>query len=291
MTSPTLRKASLIACCLLFAATALTAQPPSAPSAPLNFDVVSIRQNISGSREMKRQSSSDTDEISMTNVPLALAVYFAYQINDENLLKGIPQWAFTERYDITAKVDPSNLAAYHALTNRQRAAMFQKVLEDRCKLQVHHDTQDRPIYALVIAKGGPRLKQTVPGAILPNTAKANPGAFAKGATVFATGGGQLTGEAASMPDLALALSNTDADFLGRTVVDHTGLAGKYDFTLQLDLSQFSASPASDNPQQQRVEALQQALFSALAQLGLKLESTTAPTDYLVIDHLERPSAN
>ena len=296
MIPSTLRKTSVIACFLLLVATALIAQPAAtgmaqaSTRAPLNFDVVSIRQNISGSREMKRQSSADTDEIAMTNVPLALAVYFAYGINNENLLTGIPQWAFTERYDITAKVDPSNLPAYHALSGRQRAAMFQKVLQDRCKLQVHHETKDQPIYALVVAKGGSRLKQNVPGEILPNTAKANPGAFIKGATVFATGDGQLTGEAASMADLALALSNTDADFLGRLVVDRTGLVSKYDFTLQMDLSQLATSPSPDN-QQQRVDAWQQALFAALGQLGLKLESATAPTDYLVIDHLERPSAN
>lgn len=296
MTPTILRKTSVTARFLLLAAATLIAQPTAtglaqaATPAALNFDVVSIRQNISGSREMKRQSSADTDEIAMTNVPLALAVYFAYGINNENLLTGIPQWAFTERYDITAKVDPSNLPAYHALTGRQRAAMLQKVLEDRCKLQVHHETKDKPVYALVVAKGGPRLKQAVPGEKLPNTAKADPGAFVHGATIFTTGPGELTGEAASMSDLALALSNTDADFLGRAVVDQTGLDGKYDFTLQMDLSQTEASAASDN-QQQRVDAWQQALFSALGQLGLKLQPAIAPTDYLVIDRLEKPSGN
>jgi uncharacterized protein (TIGR03435 family) len=59
--------------------------------------VVSIRQNKSGSTAMTRQSSADSDGISMTNVPPAMMIFFAYRINDENLATGIPAWAMTER--------------------------------------------------------------------------------------------------------------------------------------------------------------------------------------------------
>jgi uncharacterized protein (TIGR03435 family) len=290
-----LRKApgKALACCLILASVALPAQSPatSPPPVPqLSFDVVSIRQNTSGSREMKRQSAADTDEIAMTNVPLAVVVYYAYGINNENLLTGVPQWAFTERYDVVAKVAPSDLPAYHALTSRQRAAMLQKVLADRCKLQAHHETKDKPVYALVVAKNGPRLKQALPGEVHPNAAKADPSGMVHGATIFATGPGQLTAEAASMTDLALALSNSYADLLGRLVVDRTGLTAKYDFTLQPDPSQTGPSTTPDD-QQQPVDARQQALFSALGQLGLKLKSATAPTEYLIIDQIEKPSGN
>lgn len=263
----------------------------SVPASPLTFDVVSIRRNVSGAHEMTRQSAADTDDITMTNVPLALVVFYAYWINDPNFVTGIPDWAYAERYDVTAKVDPDNLAAYHALTNRQRAAMLQAILAERFKLQVHHEMKDRPVYALAIAKGGPKLREAKPGEAHPNTEKANTAAFQKGATIFATGSSQITGEAASMGDLAVSLSTRglEALGLGRPVVNKTGLPGKYDFTLQLPAPDINASTAgSDEVQQQTAASLSDALQD---QLGLKLQPATAPTDFLVIDHIERPSAN
>jgi uncharacterized protein (TIGR03435 family) len=274
---------------LLTLATALHAQtnPYSTPGAApkLSFDVVSIRRNISGSREMTRQSAADTDDITMTNVPLALVVFYAYHINDQNLATGIPEWAWSERYDLIAKVAASDLPAYHALTNTQRAAMLQAVLADRLKLQLHRETKDRPVFALVVAKGGPKLEQSKPGEAQPNTAKSNPGGFVHGATIFTTGPGQITGEAATMADLALSLSNRGAESLGRPVVDKTGLSGKYDFTLQI--APESAASGEGDAQQQATS-----LFTALEeQLGLKLQPAAAPTEYLVVDHIERPSVN
>jgi uncharacterized protein (TIGR03435 family) len=268
------------------ATTTATAPPP------LAFDVVSVRRNVSGSREMTRQSAADTDDITMTNVPLALVVFYAYWTNDPNLVTGIPDWIYAERYDVTAKVAPENLAQYHALSSRQRAAMLQAVLADRFKLQAHHESKDHPVYALMVAKGGPKLKETQPGAAHPNTDKANPNAFQHGATIFTTGPGQITGEAANMDALAVAVSNLGSGpivSLGRPVVNQTGLTGKYDFTLQLPLPGANV-PASegDNARQDYPASLSDALQD---QLGLKLQPATAPTDYLVIDHIERPSAN
>lgn len=88
-------------------------QPPAATASTpaLTFDVISIRRNTSGTREMTRQSSSNTDSISMTNVPLALVVLYAYWINDPNMIQGLPDQAWSDRYDVTAKVAPENLAA------------------------------------------------------------------------------------------------------------------------------------------------------------------------------------
>jgi bla regulator protein BlaR1 len=267
------------------------ASTPTAPEHAIKFDVVSIRQNKSGSREMMRQSAADTDSITMTNVPLALVVFYAYWINDPNMITGVPDWAMTERYDVVAKVAPSDLAAYHALPNRQRAAMLQAVLTDRFKLQVHHETKDSPVYTLVVAKGGPKLKEAQPGEAHPDTAKANPNAFQHGATIFATGSNQITGEAAKMGDLAVSLSTRgfEALGLGRPVIDKTGLTGRYDFVLQFPLpGANAASTEVEDAPQESAASLSNALQD---QLGLKLQSATAPTDYLVIDHVERPSAN
>jgi uncharacterized protein (TIGR03435 family) len=284
-------KAVAAAFVFLTVAAALPAQtnPLSSPvaAAPqLSFDVVSVRQNKSGSREMTRQSSADSDGINMTNVPLFLIVFYAYHINDANLATGIPDWAMTDRYDVTAKVAPSDVPAFQKLTNTQRGQMMQPVLADRFRLQAHRETKDRPIYALVIAKGGIKMKEAKPGDTYPNGVKPNSNGFVHGATIFATGPGQITGQAASMADLALSLSNRGTDSLGRVVVDRTGLTGKYDFTLQI---------APDQSQPEGAEGQQaagSAIFTALQeQLGLKLQPATVPTEYLVIDHIEKPSEN
>jgi uncharacterized protein (TIGR03435 family) len=273
------------------AAVGAQAQPSAAavqsategPAVPkLAFEVVSIRRNTSGTREMTRQSASNTDNITMTNVPLALVVLYAYWINDPNMVAGLPDWAWSERYDVVAKVAPSDLPAYHALDKTQRPAMLQSVLAERFRLQTHHEIKDRPVYALVIAKGGSKLKEAQPGEAHPNADKANPNGMSHGSTIFATGPGQITGEAATMRDLALTLSDRGEQSLGRPVIDKTGLTGKYDFTLQLPPT------ISGDDAQQSVAAL----FTAVQeQLGLKLQPATSSTDYLVIDHIERPSAN
>jgi uncharacterized protein (TIGR03435 family) len=278
----------------LTVAAALPAQtsPPSAAvaAAPqLSFDVVSVRQNKSGGPEMTRQSSADSDGITMTNVPLFLIVFYGYHINDANLATGIPGWAMTERYDVIAKVAPSDVPAYQKLTSMQRGQMMQKVLADRFKLQTHRETKDRPVYALVIAKDGIKMKEAKPGDNYPNGVKDNGNGFAHGATIFATGPGQLTAQGASMADLALTLSNTGRESLGRVVVDRTGLTGRYDFTLQTAPDQIQAKSGPSDGQQ---EITGSSIFAALQeQLGLKLQPSTAPTEYLVVDHIERPSEN
>jgi uncharacterized protein (TIGR03435 family) len=231
---------------------------------------------------MTRQSSADSDGITMANVPLFLIVFFAYHINDANLATGIPDWAMTERYDVIAKVAPSDVLAYQKLTSVQRGQMMQRVLADRFKLQAHRETKDRPVYALVIAKDGIKMKEAKPGDTYPSGVKPNGNGFVHGATIFTTGPGQLTAQGASMADLALALSNLGQESLGRIVVDKTGLTGKYDFTLN----------GTDGQQEVAPDSSGSSIFTALQeQLGLKLQPATAPTEYLVIDHIERPSEN
>lgn len=260
------------------------AQPAAAPT--LSFDVVSVKQNTSGSRQMTRQSPGNSDGISMTNVPLFMVVFYAYWINDPNLATGFPDWAMTERYDLTAKVAASDVPAYQSLTSRQRGAMLQKVLSQRFHLQAHRETRDRPVYALVIAKGAPKLKPPQPADAAPASSKPETG-FSHGATIIATAPGQFTAHAATMADLAMLLSNIGTRSLGRRVLDHTGLTGKYDFTLQLPAAQ-----PGDNSDSQDNQPDPGALFTALQeQLGLKLQPTTAPTEYLVVDHIERPAEN
>jgi uncharacterized protein (TIGR03435 family) len=268
----------------------IDAPPASPPAAPqIRFDVVSVRQNKSGGTAMTRQSSADSDGISITNAPLARILFYAYQINDASLIAGIPAWAMTERYDIFAKVAPSDVPAYQKLTNAQRGEMVQKLLTDRFKLQAHRETKDRPVYALVIAKGGIKMKEAKPGDTYPNGIQPNPNGFVHGATIFSTGPEDLTAQGGSMGELATVLSNRGQNFFDRIVVDKTGLTGRYDFTLQFTLDQ----PSEDDGQQGAPSSSSNpSIFTALPeQLGLKLQPMTAATEYVVIDHIERPSEN
>lgn len=213
------------------------------------------------------------DSMSFANMPLSLLIFYVYNADHPGPTKGLPGWTRTERYDITVKVTGSNVEAYTKLSQAERKQMLQRVLQDRFKLQAHHQSQMTPVYDLVLAKGASKLTPAQPSDVPAN-----------GRTVFYTGAGRLSGRGALMGDLAAALSDSG---LGRQVIDKTGLAGRYNFTLSFardpGLPSPGVDPAADSPL---------SIFTAIQeQLGLKLEPSTAPVETLVIDHIEKPSEN
>jgi uncharacterized protein (TIGR03435 family) len=155
--------------------------------------------------------------------------------------------------------------------------MLQKLLADRSNLSFHRDKKELSVYAITVAKTGPKLTKSEGD---PNGL---PGLFFRGL-------GNLPARNATMADFAGVLQGAVLD---RPVVDRTGLAGRYDFQLQWtpDRSQFISMrvkvPAPpDDP------AAPPDLFTAIQQqLGLKLESAKAPVEVLVIDHVEKPTGN
>jgi len=187
------------------------------------------------------------------------------------------------------------------------SAMVQSLLADRFKLRSSREKKDFPVYELAIAKNGPKLHESKPGDAYPNGIKDFEGrGHGKLLRIEPIEGGQLrligqgipiVGPVGSGPPGSLMGVLTDV--LGRTVMDQTGLKGIYDFTLQWAPDQSQAAtltgpegtkPATDN--QSQPESSGPSIFTALQeQLGLKLESTKAPVDVLVIDHIERPSEN
>jgi uncharacterized protein (TIGR03435 family) len=177
---------------------------------------------------------------------------------------GLPDWAKTSGWDIDGVTDVTGVPDL-----RQFQTMVRKILEQRFRLVLHHEQRVMEVFALRIAKGGPKLTAATGGA------DAFPG------RVDRRSAGQLDSRFTdtSMHDFVLmALGAMD-----HPVVDQTGLTGRYDFELTWNDDE-SSVPADSSAAPSIFTAMQE-------QLGLKLEATKAPADVLVIDRLERPGAN
>ncbi len=272
------------------------AQAPSASGAPLpSFEVASIKPNRSGDRRIALMMPPG--RISAKNVTTKFLIEYAYNVKDPQISGG-PGWINSERYDVEAKVSDAFADQTRKLSPDERQEqlrlMMQSLLADRFKLTLRRETKELPVFALVVAKNGPKLQESkdVPG---PDRLK---GADElKGRRMAMMGRGQLNMTAAPTSLLADALSRQ----LGRNVVDKTGLKGNYDFTLKWtpDESQgrmFGGPDGGEGPPRGEAapatDASGPTIFTALQeQLGLKLESQKGPVETLVIESVERPSEN
>jgi bla regulator protein blaR1 len=266
-----------------FFAAILVALAIAASSAPrwiafaqqLAFEVTSIkpadpdlRSHFSGTRN---------GEFIATDATLKQLVGMAYDLRDHQISGG-PKWLDSDRYRVEGKPDSATPIPPGRAGWLQTMAMLQQLLAERFHLAVHHETREEQVYELVIARGGPKLKDA-------DLVRTGP----KG--IGSTGPGRLQGMAASMDVLIQVL----APVLSRSVIDKTGLTGKYDFTLEYtpELGQLRLGPpgAPEDPGPPP-DANGPSLFTALQeQLGLKLESTKGQVEILVIDHAEKPDAN
>jgi uncharacterized protein (TIGR03435 family) len=256
------------------------------PAKAYAFDVVSIRQNISGG--VHDDFGPTPDGFHITNKSLILAIITAYvpQSSDYALFTpgnvlGLPEWVQSDNYDIVAKVSEADLAEWKNPASQKvmLRAMLQAMLADRFKLAVHRATKEESVYSLVVGKNGPKLKESDPA--VPHPAGMTlPGGG--GVIVPENAGHSYHFYEASMATLASLLSSTAA----RPVQDKTGLTGKYDFVLQ---KPDQVAMPSAGPQEATEPA--PTVFSVVEALGLKLESTKGSTETLVIDHVEKPSPN
>jgi uncharacterized protein (TIGR03435 family) len=220
-------------------------------------------------------------------------VTFAYFVHDFQVSGG-PGWINSDRYDIEAKADapPAFNQEYRTLQLRR----MQTLLQDRFKLALHRETKELPVYELTVAKGGPKKLP------LPSCIQSDPGhlTIAPGKTIMdycGFGGfpsrGRYQASSGSMAELADALGLP----LGRTVVDKTGITGRFrmEFTFSPDSSPIPI-PDGQGPgaptNAAAIPDLGPDIFTALQeQLGLKLESGKGPVEVLVIDHVEKPFEN
>ena len=211
----------------------------------------------------------------------------AFDVQSDDLFAATPDWVNSERYDIEAKVDDANLDAYHKLNHTQRMMMLRQVLADRFKMQVHSVPKEVSIYALVVAKNGLKIKEVKPREVRTSGIKGRDGAIMQGPMLISIARGQMLAQEMPLGTFAKALSG----LAGRQVVDKTGVAGVYDFTLQWDPDLANRSPDRETGAPP-ADVSRPSVFSALQeQLGLKLESQKVMMPVIVVDHIEHPSAN
>jgi uncharacterized protein (TIGR03435 family) len=232
-----------------------------------------------------------TDGLTATKATLQFLIKMAYGVEDDQIL-GAPTWLSSETYDVEAKVDSSEVSELSRLSENQRMIMFQRLLADRFRLALHWETKDLPVYALVIAKNGPKLQEAKAGDAYPNGMKGLDGIGRAGMMTWSSG--RLIGQGISIASMVPALTQQ----LGRTVQDRTGLTGKYEIELRWTPDDAAAprmGPPRGRPNSDSglaAESPEPSIFTAIQeQLGLKLESQKRPVDVLVIDRVERPSAN
>lgn len=232
------------------------------------------------------------------NEPLMGLIKFAYNLKSDDQLLGAPGWVGTKGFDIDAKEDAAFVEAAKTLPPEQRIAqiklMVQALLLERFHLQVSRETRELPVYALVVARGGPKMTAT-PAPDLSRTSGTPPApgdapVRRRGSGVRSSGRGDLTGLAATMDVLTNVLSN-QPETAGRLVLDKTGLTGNYDWTLKWTPER-SESTLSGGSGSAPAEEAGPSFFTAIQeQLGLKLESQKGPVPVVVIGHIELPDAN
>jgi uncharacterized protein (TIGR03435 family) len=282
MSGMRLVRLAAISTLILPAGFAVCAHGQSAPSPvkPMAFEVVSIRQNLlDPPRGGPPPFGATPDGYRITNMPLILPILAAFVPKAGGAftfdrISGLPDWAMQTRWDIDAKVADEDRAEWQKPATQ--AAMLQAMFEERCKLSTHREMKESTVYLLTVGKAGPKLKETNPDEEHPGGIK-----MPWGGVLVPSSGGAQTLYGASMTTVASVLSLFGGANLGRQIQDKTGLTGKYDITFK---------PPTPPAEGEAVDPSAM-LFSLVEQLGLKLESGKSQVETLVIDHMEKPSAN
>lgn len=277
-------------------------------SGPLpSFEVATIKP----ASPQPRPSSASPAEVRISNVTVRNLIEQAYGIpwtsaENERVLGG-PAWLDTNRYDIVARI-PDDLAEARQKLSRdqqkqQISLMLQSLLAERFHLKLHFETRVLTVYALVAAKPNPKLvestkqikftessESSAQESAVPIPLPSKPGDLRHGLLVLYNGqSAQMTARQVSMDDLAHWIAGY-SEVGGRPVVNQTGLSGLYDFTLRWTRQSLTMTPQPGSSDAADSEA--PPLFSALAdQLGLRLKSTKAPIEVILIDHTDPPTDN
>jgi uncharacterized protein (TIGR03435 family) len=266
MTLATIGLAALVVPILVGMLNASAVRAQDAPPTRPEFEVASVKpRGQSQAPYMLGAQFQVGGRISATNAPLFGLILSAFDLRFKQLQRNGHE-LLSESFDIDARADPNNLPQDVRLRNRQLQLMFQTVLTDRFRLAMHRETEDMPLYALVVAKNGPKLKLTPLEFSCPE------------GTNCGLAGGPKTGLKGRSVEISELIEVLNA-FADRPVVDRTGIQGRFD----LDLPQWNPS-LEESPVPSLFAVLQE-------QLGLRLEAIRGPYDVFVVDHVEQPTPN
>jgi uncharacterized protein (TIGR03435 family) len=234
------------------------------------FDVATIKPTPPDAKAGRYITMQGTNRFVVKYYTLKLLIAAAYDLSPK-VISGGPAWADSDHFEIEALTPGEKRPS-----RPEQMAMLRTLLSDRFKLSFHREEKEFSIYALEVAKGGPKLKESTAPASDP----------AQLISTVYPDHLHLPAKNATMGDFASLLQRA---LLDRPVVDKTGLTGRYDFDLDwaADETQFGGEvPAAP------ADAQAPPFFRAIEdQLGLHLEAMRGDVQGFVIDHAEPPSAN
>ena len=259
---------NLTLCVVLLTASATYAQTatPTPDQPRLEFDVASIRLS-SPTQHGFQDIKARADGYTASYLPVKMMIALMYRIPARQILGG-PSWLRDDRYDVEAKTDKT-----YSVDDLN--TMYQNMLVDRFHLKFHIETKEANAYVLTLDKKGSKMKVSdkPPSYDFPITF---------------SGIGLMHGTHVAMPFFCWMLDQMLQQD-ERPVVDMTGLSGFYDFNLSY-LPRDLPQEVHNNLSQEALD--RPSLFEALKeQLGLKLTPQKGPVQYLVIDHIDRPTEN
>ena len=263
------RAAAAMIAILWFSAAFAAQEFPTGNATALAFDVVSIKSLAGFARSRMPGARQSQGRFARAAATLRQLVQYAYDVQPLQVTGG-PAWVSTSRFQVDARTERTTTPA-------QMRAMVRQMLAERFALKAHTDVRERPIYRMVVARQNGKL-----GPSIYRTGDAECGGGNLQPCDLAGWSGGLMSSGMGLQQLAVALFNRSQNTgVDRPVIDHTGVAGMFGFTLMF--SPFDAGPhVSDVP----------SIFTALQeQLGLKLEPARGPVELLVIDSVEQPTPN
>jgi uncharacterized protein (TIGR03435 family) len=300
---------------LILVAGSLRAQAPAA--GPV-FDVASIRPSVPITPEMVQAGKIhvgmkiDGARVDIGNFTLLQLIIRAYDVKSYQV-QGLPWMIPTaQRYDIVANLPDG-------ATKEQVPQMLQALLADRFKLVVRKETKDQKVYALVVAKGGPKMKETPAPTPAPDAPAANPGVTGSssvtisqskgGSSEVSTGTGlrQKMTPSADGKSMHFEISKATmalfaegmTPLVDRPIVDMTELKGDYEVAFDISMQDLmnvarnaGANVPAPDPAAAEASDPQGSIFTAMATLGLKLEPRKSPLLMVVVEKAEKtPTEN
>jgi bla regulator protein BlaR1 len=290
-------------------------QAQSVDAVVRKFDVASVKPCLvepNTGNQRRQEYRASPGSVIIDCIPLDRIIFFAYagignmsnpllndHPSDTSHVRGGPGWAHTEKFTIDAKAEEA------ADRQTMMGPMLRALLEERFHLKVHRETEEVPMYSLTVAKGGLKMQPIGDdGCLAPSTSRPSdgppkppqPGAKPVCGSYMSTGDGVNKNWLLGGETLERFANSTLSNVLDRFVMDQTGISGRFNIALQFALDDsikpgvFGGGRAIDPPPA-GVEKAPSIFVALQEQLGLKLDKTRGRHEFLLIDHVERPSAN